>query len=219
MRQPHLARVVALVAASAMFVVGCTNDDPQPTVTATVSTPPATPEVSPSPSPSPSPSAAETPLPDDDPPVDAAPFLADREPDTAAVGADAFLSPVDLRFGVHDGYDRVVLDLAGDGTPGWHGEYVEDPTQVAAGEPVYLLGEDYLLILVKGVVYPTEDGAQPFEGPRRITPATGGVIEEVRYGEMFEGQVEIWIGLSSDEPFRVFRLSDPTRVVIDVQHP
>ncbi|WP_291378709.1 hypothetical protein [Demequina sp.] len=219
MQRPDLARVLALAAASALLMAGCTTD-PLPTVTATVSTPPATPEVTtPSPTPTPSPPASEEPLPDADPPADAAPFPADREPDTANASSDAFLSPVNLRFGVHDGYDRIVLDLVGEGTPGWLGEYVEDPTQQAAGEPVYLLGDDYLLILVKGVVYPTEDGAQPFVGARSFAPETGGVVKDVRYGSVFEGQAEIWVGLSSDEPFRVFSLEDPTRVVIDIQHP
>lgn len=209
----------------AVVMVGCTNDDQQPTATATVFSPTATattePTATPTPTPSPEPSTptSEAPLPDDGPPADAAPFVADRELDTATASADAHLSPVDLRFGVHDDFDRIVLDLAGEGAPGWRGEYVEDPTQHAAGEPVYLLGDDYLLIIVNGVVYPTEEGAKPFEGPRRITPQTGGVVKEVRYGAEFEGQVEIWVGLTSDEPFRVFRLEDPTRVVIDVQHP
>jgi hypothetical protein len=221
MRHLHLAQVVALAAASVLALAGCSGDDPQVTVTATVAPPSETPQASPSPTatPTPTPSAPETPLPDADPPADSAPFPADREPDTADASANALLSPINLRFGVHDGYDRIVLDLAGEGKPGWLGRYVEDPTQVAAGEPVYLLGNDYLLILVNGVVYPTEDFAQPFEGPRTITPQTGGVVKEVRYGSVFEGQVEIWVGLASDEPFRVFRLEDPTRVVIDIQHP
>ena len=156
---------------------------------------------------------------DGGPDGDAAPFPANRQADTAEVSDGARLSPVDLRFAAHEGFDRVVVDLVGEGTPGWRGEYVENPTQQAAGEPVYLQGEDYLRILVRGVVYPTAEGAQPFEGPRTITPESGGVIEEVRYGAMFEGQAEIWIGLASHEPFRVFGLADPTRVVIDVQHP
>ncbi|MFW7414127.1 AMIN-like domain-containing (lipo)protein [Demequina sp. SO4-18] len=223
MRRDHLIRVFALAAAGAMVVAGCSTEDPQPTVTATETTSPEPPQASASPtpssSPSPSASASEAPLPDEDPPADAAPFPADRAPDTAEAGSDSRLSPVDLRFGVHDGFDRIVLDLAGEGAPGWDGRYVEDPTQAASGEPVYLLGEDYLLILVNGVVYPTEDGAQDFDGPRSLTPTAGGVVEEVRYGAMFEGQVEVWVGLASDEPFRVFSLEDPTRVVIDVQHP
>ncbi|PKQ18192.1 MAG: hypothetical protein CVT68_04670 [Actinobacteria bacterium HGW-Actinobacteria-8] len=221
MRRSHLARVLAVATAGAMVMAGCTSDGQQPTVTETVFSPTATATAEPTATPTTEPSTptSEAPLPDDGPPADTAPFVADREPDTATASANARLSPVDLRFGVHDEFDRIVLDLAGAGTPGWLGRYVEDPTQVAQEEPVYLLGDDYLLILVSGVVYPTEEGAQPFEGPRRITPQTGGVVKEVRYGAMFEGQVEIWVGLTSDEPFRVFGLTNPTRVVVDVQHP
>jgi hypothetical protein len=219
MRRPHLVRVLAVAVAGALVMAGCTSDGQQPTVTETVVSPTTTAEPTATPTTEPSTPASEAPLPNDGPPADTAPFVADREPDTATASADARLSPVDLRFGVHDDFDRIVLDLAGEGTPGWLGRYVENPTQVAQEEPVYLLGDDYLLILVNGVVYPTEEGAQPFEGPRRITPQTGGVVEEVRFGAMFEGQVEIWVGLTSDEPFRVFLLEDPTRVVIDVQHP
>lgn len=87
------------------------------------------------------------------------------------------------------------------------------------GEPVSLLRQDYLRIAVKGVVHPTEDGAQPYVRPADFTPETGGVVEEVRFGSLVEGQVEVFIGLASDEPFRVDALTDPTRVVIDVQHP
>lgn len=223
MRQPHLTRLLALAAASALAVAGCTTDNPLPTVTATSFSPSETPQaesVSPS---------AEAPLLNDGPveegeqstpgPANAAPFVADREPDTAEASVGAFLSPVNLRFGVHDGFDRIVLDLVGAGTPGWTGEYVENPTFQASGVPLDLLGEDYLRIQVRGVVYPTEDGAQPFAGASTVTPKTGGVVKEVRYGSVFEGQTEVFIGLSSDEPFRVFSLADPTRVVIDVQHP
>lgn len=224
--------------AAALVLAGCTGgtDDPEPTVTVTetVSPPddgaspdptptdepdgtPAAPDESPGPTESPGPDTG--PLPDEGGTEDDAPFPADASRDTQQVGGDAFLSPVDLRFGVHEGYDRLVLDLTGEGTPGWTAEYVEDPTQQAAGGPVYLEGDAYLMVLVRGVVYPTEEGAEPFEGPRRITPSRGDVIQDVVYGSLFEGQQEIFIGLSSRQPFRVFSLEDPTRVVIDVQHP
>lgn len=219
MRHTHLIPVVILAVVGTLFTAACTSDDSNQPVVVTVSTTAPTPSETPQIDPSPTSSAPETPLPDEDPPPAAAPFPADREPDTAQASTNARLSPVDLRLGVHDGYDRVVVDLTGPGTPGWRAEYVDDPTQVAAGEPVYLLGDAYLMVLVGGVVYPTEEGAQPFEGPRTIKPSAAGVIKEVRYGSEFEGQVEIWIGLTSEEPFRVFLLEDPTRVVIDVQHP
>lgn len=84
---------------------------------------------------------------------------------------------------------------------------------------MYLDGDAYLVVLVRGLVYPTEPGAAPYEGPRRITPVAGGVAVDVVYGSLFEGQQEVFVGLASDEPFRVFALEDPPRVVIDVQHP
>ena len=122
----------------------------------------------------------------EEPEGDDAPFPANRQPDAADASGDARLSPVDLRFGVHDGYDRVVLDLVGEGAPGWRGEYVDDPTRQAVGEPVYLDGDAYLVVLVRGLVYPTEPGAAPYEGPRRITPVAGGVVVDVVYGSLFE---------------------------------
>jgi LysM repeat protein len=158
------------------------------------------------------------PLPGDDPAEDL-PFPANLEPDTNEVSDGAMLSPVDLRLGVHEEYDRVVLDLAGEGVPGWLGEYVENPTLQGSGAPVELEGDASLKVIVRGVVYPTAQGAEEYQGPQRIDPEATGVVQEVVYGSVFEGQTEIFIGLQSQEPFRVFRLEDPTRVVIDIVHP
>lgn len=205
-----------------MFTVGCPVGDTEPTATVT-----ATSAATPTPAAS-SPSAtvpaetvvpsAEPPLTADDP-VDAAPFPADLAPDTANASAGAFLSPVNMRFGVHDGYDRIVLDLEGTGQPGWLSRYVDVPRAEGSGEPVALEGAAYLQTTVKGVVYPTEVGAKEYAGPQRFQPTSGGVVEEVVYGSIFEGQVDVYIGLSSQQPFRVFLLEDPTRIVIDIYHP
>ena len=161
----------------------------------------------------------EAPLPDDDPAEGDMPFPANLEPDTNEVGEGAMLSPVDLRVGVHEKFDRVVLDLAGEGVPGWRAEYVDAPTLQGSGAPVEIAGDATLKVVVQGLVYPTADGAEEYQGPQRVDPGTTGVIEEVVYGSIFEGQTEIFIGLESQEPFRVFLLEDPTRVVIDIVHP
>ena len=42
-------------------------------------------------------------------------------------------------------------------------------------------------------------------------------MRDVRLGAVFEGQYEAFIGTSGEQPFRVFRLSDPERVVVDVR--
>ncbi len=156
---------------------------------------------------------------DEQPPADQAPFPADRAADTADASADASLSPEILRFGVHDGYDRLVLDLRGSGQAGWLGEYVDEPRHGGSGAPVDIEGNAFLQVSVDGVVNPSEPGASEYVGQERFQPASAGVIDEVVYGGVFEGKAEIYIGLSSDQPFRVFRTEDTGSVVVDIQHP
>lgn len=117
------------------------------------------------------------------------------------------------------GFDRVVVDLSGSGRPGWLGEYVEDPVLQGSGAPLQLDGDATLRLAVTGVVYPTEEGAEPYAGPQRIGADAGEAVEEVLYGSILEGQAEVFVGIGSEWPFRVFGLEDPTRVVIDVVHP
>lgn len=227
MDRPRLAPL-ALAAAVALVVplAACSDDTPDTPATVTVTvdpdgdddgadaddatdsptTPPATTD------------ADEGPLPDEGPDDDA-PFVANTEPDTGAASAGALLSPTDLRFGVHDGYDRLVLDLSGDGEPGWLAEYVDTPTGQASGEVVDLEGDASLVITIQGMLLPTEPGAEPYTGPQTIAPSGDGVIREVVFGALFEGTQEIFVGVASKEPFRVYLLANPTRLVLDVQHP
>ena len=215
----HRAAVVGALLASGLALAACTDPAPEvppttPPPTAAEPTPSATPDDGPSATPEPEPAETDAPPAEDD-----APFPADREPDVEETAGEVFLSSVDLRFGTHDGYDRVVLELTGEGAPGWHASYVEEPADQASGDVVDVDGEAYLVLLVRGLAYPTEEGAVEYDGPQRLTPDDGGVIRDVVFGGLFEGQQEIFLGLASEQPFRVFRLEDPTRVVVDVQHP
>lgn len=229
MRQSQLARVLAVAAVSAMFTAGCTGSDPKPTATpAPTAASPAATAQAPTPStqtpstqkPPAAPASSDAPFPwPANDKADTPPFPADTAPDTADASAGAFLSPLNLRFGVHDGYDRVVLDLEGTGQPGWVSQYVDVPRAEGSGSVVTLAGAVYLQTTVKGVTYPTEVGAKEYMGPQRFSPASAGVVKEVVYGDVFEGQAEVYIGLSSKQPFRVFLLKDPTRIVIDIYHP
>ena len=223
-------RVVGAVALSGLSVfatfslAACTPDPVVITATATVpasATPGASPSAAASTPTAPTPTSAPVASagPQDDPPGASAPFYANTLPDTSTASADAFLSPVNLRFGTHQGYDRIVIDLAGTGTPGWRAEYVDHPVGDPSGEPVVLAGGAYLRIAVSGVTYPTEPGASPYVGPADFSPASGVVVREVKVGGVFEGIVEVFVGVTSKEPFRVYSLADPARVVIDVQHP
>ena len=148
-----------------------------------------------------------------------APFPADRSRDTATHDGGR-LSVVDLRFGRHAGYDRVVVELAGDGRPGWFAQYRDVPRHQGRGNRVDIAGRTVLEVSVTGVRYPNERGAEPYEGPQALRPRHAGVVEEVLRGSVYEGHQQVFIGIdAAEQPFRVFRIPDPPRVVVDIQHP
>ena len=222
MKRPSSVAIAVVTAALALSLGACTGDPvPTPTVTVTETVAPPDPDgADPDATAGPTlaPDADTGPLPDVGP-DDSAPFVANTLPDTSATSSGALLSPTDMRFGVHDGYDRLAIDLVGTGAPGWRAEYVDAPMGQASGLPIDLDGNAFIVITVQGMMYPGEDGAPDYEGPATIVPAAGGAIREVEFGSVFEGTLDIFVGVESEEPFRVFLLESPTRIVLDVQHP
>jgi hypothetical protein len=212
-----------------LVVGGCSGPEaaqPGPTTTPTASGDVAGPgagptatAVGPTDGASPADASAVTPGTGQDEPVsgDLPSFAADTAPDSAETSGDAALHGVDLRFAVHDGFDRIVLDLVGTGAPGWRARYVDDPTYEAVGGPVPLDGQAALAVHVGGIAW-TDPAPPPFQGPTSMT-VDGGVVRDLEYGSAFEGEQELFIGLDAEAPFRVFRLEDPARVVIDVRQP
>jgi len=148
-------------------------------------------------------------------------FSANTRPDTAEPqGAGAtFLSVTDIRVAEHDGYDRIVFDLAGRGSgkPGWRVEYVDRATDDGSGLPVAVDGDAILRVSLSGTATPTDSGVEEYSGDR-IQPGTEAV-DEIVYRYWFEGYTTAFIGVDETQrPFRVFLLENPTRVVLDIQH-
>jgi hypothetical protein len=222
MKRPSFVPLAVVTAGLALSLAACTGDpEPTPTVTVTETVDPSDTDgadADATAGPTVAPGAETGPLPDVGP-DDQAPFVANTLPDTSATSSGALLSPADMRFGVHDGYDRLVIDLVGTGAPGWRAEYVDVPMGQASGLEVDIDGGAFIVITVQGMMYPGEDGAPDYEGPATIVPAPGGAIREVEFGTVFEGTLDIFVGVESEEPFRVFLLESPTRIVLDVQHP
>jgi len=123
------------------------------------------------------------------------------------------------RVALQSGYDRVVIELGGKvaGQPGWRVSYVTKPTSDGSGAPVAVKGAFYLHVAITGVGYPADTGV-PEPTTRRISPTDTKVVREVVLDGVFEGVYTAYVGLSAKKPFRVFRLSNPARVVIDVRH-
>ncbi|MGY1828731.1 MULTISPECIES: AMIN-like domain-containing (lipo)protein [unclassified Blastococcus] len=145
------------------------------------------------------------------------PFVADSRPDTAAASPGAAVTVTDVRAGRQDGFDRVVFEVAGAGLPGWDARYVAEARSSGSGFPVDVAGDAVLQLVLTGVGLPGDTGVAPYAGPDPV-PAGGAVVQEVLIDTIFEGQMVSFLGAAAERPFRVYRLENPNRVVVEVLH-
>ena len=123
-----------------------------------------------------------------------------------------------VRAGRHDGFDRVVLDLTGAGTPTWRATYADEPLRDGSGLPAGVAGDAVLQLVVTGMAYP-EAGDPVYDGGDfwLDTHPLAAVVEVLRTPP-FEGQLQLFVGMSgAPRPYRVFLLEDPARLVVDVR--
>jgi len=132
-------------------------------------------------------------------------LTAQKSPATAFVDA--------IRPGTHKGYDRVVVEFK-NGQPGSIEIRPQAGTtfnQSPSGRPVTLAGRHGILVIIRGA-----DAHTAYSGQTDFV--TGySVMVEVRQVQDFEGVVQYGIGLSQAACYHAFILTNPTRLVIDVQ--
>ncbi len=127
------------------------------------------------------------------------------------------LAVTDVRVGEHGSFDRITFEIAGDGQAGWLVEYDDDPRSQGRGDPVDVEGDAVLRVALRSIAYPTDAPAKPYDGPERIQPERTDAIVEVLQDVLYEGYQDFFVGLDSERPYRVERLDDPQRVVIDIE--
>jgi hypothetical protein len=135
---------------------------------------------------------------------------------TSPLTETALLS--DVRVASHDGYDRVVFEFE-NGIPGYDVRYVEPPILAdGSGEEVAVSGGAVLVVRMEPALdadLTQESAPRTYTGPTRFSPSTAAVVELVRTGG-FEAVLTWAVGVDEKRPFRVSRLQDPARIVIDV---
>jgi ABC-type phosphate transport system substrate-binding protein len=205
-----LALLTAVLAGSAL-VTGCTGDEePTPPASAAGS---STPTAQESETPG---TEAET---EGDGSTDVPPFPADTSADSSEQSADARVTVRDIRIGRHDGFDRVVFEVGGTGTPGWDVRYVDEASSQGSGEPIDVAGEAVLQVTVTGAGYPDDTGVTEYSEPDPLSVADTEVVTEVAFDATFEGTTVAFVGTSATTPFRVYLLEDPVRIVVEVADP
>ncbi|MCH8570513.1 AMIN domain-containing protein [Nesterenkonia sp. AY15] len=124
---------------------------------------------------------------------------------------------VEIRSGVHEGYDRVVFEYSGDGTPSWRGEYTDAAAELGRGEPIEVAGEHILEINVNGPSWAPEDEPEDeLPAQEYYERDRGGAFEEIFIQGPFEAHSQYLIGLDQERPFQMQLLEEPTRLVVDI---
>lgn len=198
------------------------------------------------PAPEPDPDEAEepeddpgpvAPEPTDDPDDATAPSEDDPEPSEEATGvppldveaaaddrdepnAGTDLTVTDVRVGTHDGFDRVTVELAGEAEVGWFAGWTDEAIEDGSGRRVDVGGDAVLTLAVRGVLLPPErpEEVDAWDGETVTAERGSEVLVEVVEGVLFEGQQQLFLGADREVPFRIARLEDPQRIVIDLVH-
>ena len=194
---------------TAVLLAGCATADPATTPSASTGDAPSTDTGSAAPSPGTDDAATDV-------PTDAPPFEGGTQPATREASADALVTVSDIRTGRQDGYDRVVLELGGTGTPGWDVRYVDQAYSQGMGSPVEVAGDAVLQVTVTGAGYPFDTGVEEWAGPDPLPGDGTQTVTEVAWDATFEGTSVAVVGTTGEAPFRVYALEDPTRIVVEV---
>jgi hypothetical protein len=125
-----------------------------------------------------------------------------------------------VRVAPQPGFDRIVFEFAPQAGATAHlpaytvsrqasAKFVKDPS----GQPVTMRGSAGLRIVFHGA-----SGATSYTASRDLTPGLA-VVQEVEQLGDFEAVVSWGAGLSRGACLRTLELSNPTRLVIDIQTP
>ena len=128
------------------------------------------------------------------------------------------LQLADLRMAGHDGYDRIVFEYVGNATPELFldvaGEpYVLDPS----GLPVDVAGSPVYLVNIRGASLRDAEGNVLYTGSTDIEPGLEQIVQLVESGD-FEATNNWYLGVNGSTCLRAFALTDPGRLVIDIEH-
>jgi len=112
-----------------------------------------------------------------------------------------------VRAGTNECYDRLVFDINGPVT-GWSVQYVDKVFAEGTGAVLPVTGGAKLEVVVRSL-----------SDTNRMPSVSGfPTFRSVVYGGSFEGQTTVGLGVRARLPFRVFSLTNPSRVVVDVAH-
>ena len=117
-----------------------------------------------------------------------------------------------IRAATHEGFTRVVLEVAGKGTPGvWSAAWTDEAVEQGRGLPIQVEGQAALDLVIDGTPMTATENPYPSGMHTRA-----GDLDVVSDGT-FEDNTHVVIGAPAARQFQIGFLSDPVRMVIDVR--
>ncbi len=141
------------------------------------------------------------------PPIESPGFPSSNDP--------ALLS--DVRFGVHDGFERIVFEFGNEADISYAVEYVEEAIP-ASGNPIAVGGGHILDVTIapaSGMDLGGAETTETYTGPDRVA-VSGELVSELVRVEDFENVLTWAIGLERAANVAVATLPDPLRLVVDI---
>jgi hypothetical protein len=123
---------------------------------------------------------------------------------------------VDLRVSEHARFDRLVIDVEGR-RPSFRIRYADRLTFDGSGDPVPLKGRAKLALRIEPARAHGRNGGNVYDGPR-LQQYQLPMLRGVAFTGDFEGVVSFGFTARRKDGYRVFTLTNPSRIVVDLKH-
>ena len=126
--------------------------------------------------------------------------------------------PVAMRSAVHDGFERIVIEHEGTGTPSMLVRYPDEPMAPGSGDALGIDQDAVLEIVWSGTSSIDDiDVDELMQVNDPITDLNTTAAQSVVVFPPFEATSSYFIGLDEQRPYAVAILQDPVRLVVDIQ--
>lgn len=123
-----------------------------------------------------------------------------------------------LRAGKHPGYERITLELSGEGTgfPAYTASYIDKPLhECGSGDQIFPVGDAWLEVRMEPLDAHTQEGQPTIPHRPRELPGLSNV-KQVYVTCDFEAVTTLVFAVGYPGRFRAFTLDAPRRVVVDI---
>ena len=139
-------------------------------------------------------------------------------PVTVAASGATVVHTTDVRVGTHVGYDRIAFEYLEAGSPAVEIRTTRPPfTSDPSDLPMTVNGSPVFLLTLNGATKVADDGSLTYTGPTDFEPGFPQLVQLIERGD-FEAENSWYIGMDGGDCIRASVLTNPSRVVIDLQH-